>query len=839
MLQRSPRKISLPWVLVVPFVVQLLGVVGIVGYLSWRNGQVAVENLANRLMHQVCEHTALKLRNYFAQPLLINQINVNAIASGQFDLQDWSAVEATLFNRLQEFPEISGVLIGTAQGEMRAVTRRSRLRLLASDPNQPGQLLDYALTPEGQRLNLLQTLAKPDVRQMPWYQAAMATQQPVWSPVFQTGDGQDLSLNANVPIQDPTTGQVLGVASAGIVLSVIDQFLDEFRVSPNGAVFVIERDGLLLGSSTHSPIYEHQATGDRVTLQRLSAAASADPLVRTTANLLQESLASSLSSSPPSPHFPTHPKTFHFNYQGERLFVEVAPFKDAYGLELLIVVAVPERDFMAQIQANTRNTLWLCVAATGGAITLGLVTSRWIARPILQLSQASQRIATGDFQHCIQPSPIQEVDVMLNSFNQMSQKIQHYSQSLEDEVRMRTAALEQEICDRKQIETQLEVAKTTAETANQIKSEFLASMSHELRTPLNAILGFTQLMGYKGMVTKDCQDYLNIINQSGQHLLALINDVLDMSKIEANQIDLEFTHVLLTPLLENVEDLFSLKAEAKQLRLQLHMEPQTPQRLYTDESKLRQILTNLLSNAIKFTDQGDVRLVVRPRESDAAEPIIRFEVTDTGQGIDPQDLNRIFDPFIQTRNGQRTPGGTGLGLAISQQYAHLLGGQITVRSQVGQGSCFCLDLPIVQAVTAPETVDLKRSQLFERRRSPQASRCLRHGEESSVHPASSPGSAGCKAALPQIYDAEGDAPSSMRGTHQALRAMSRPWLQKLQRFAYHCNDQQILSLLDEIPEAQAALKHDLAMLAESYQFSVIVSLAEVSLAQPQSSSPLR
>lgn len=691
-----PNKVSLPWVLVVPFVAQLLGVVGIVGYLSLRNGEVAIENLANRLMREVCVRTALNLRHYFAQPHLVNQITVNAIETGQLDLDDLESVEATLFNRIREFDDISGVLVGTEAQDVRIATRRSKLRILATDPSYPGQVLDYAASEDGQRLNLIQTIAKPDVQNMSWYAAAAQTDSPVWVPVFQTGDNQNLSLNASQAIHDPISGELIGVASSGIVLSVIDAFLDEFRISPNGVVFVVERNGLLIGSSTQDPIYDRQRYQGKEVLHRIAAQNSQDSLLKATADFVASSIQQQT---------PLSSKNFNFDYAGEKLFVEVAPFKDRYGLDLFIVVAVPERDFMAQIQANTRNTILLCIVATGVAITMGLITSRWIARPILQLSGASHKISAGQFQRPLPPACIKEVNVLVNSFNQMSHKVQDYSTSLEEKVQERTAALEQEICDRKQIEAQLEQAKSVAESANRAKSAFLASMSHELRTPLNAILGFTQLMGYKKIVHEEHHDYLNIINQSGQHLLDLINDVLDMSKIEANQVDLDYTHVNLPQLLKTLEDIFSLKAEAKQLRLKSAIHPQVPTHLYTDEGKLRQILMNLLSNAIKFTQAGDITLAINPTgnglstnsaptctTTDAKTQSLRFTVTDTGTGISPDEIVDIFDPFVQTKDGQRIPGGTGLGLAISQQYARLLGGEITVLSTPGEGSAFSLTL---------------------------------------------------------------------------------------------------------------------------------------------------
>ncbi|MEM6433609.1 MAG: ATP-binding protein [Cyanobacteria bacterium P01_D01_bin.115] len=715
--RRSPLKVPLSWVLVVPFVAQLIGVVGLVGYLSVRNGERTVEELAGQMIHEVCQRTGLRLRSYFAQPLLINQINANAVKSGQLDLADLDAVEATLFNRLQEFKDISGILIGTTEGDFRAATRRGQLRLIANDDSQNlSQIQDYALSADGQRQSLIQSLGTKNVHQAPWYESAAQAGESVWSPVFQTGDDQNLSLNANLPIFDDA-GELLGVASAGIVLSVIDEFLNDFRVSENGVIFVIDQDGLLLGSSTDSAIYDRQVQGGTVTLQRIHSIDSGHPLIRATATALTEQSLTASTLAKVS--------TLKVSYNDEQVFVEVAPFRDLDGLDLMIVVAVPERDLMGPLRASTRDTVYLSLGATGIAIALGLLTARWIARPVRRLSQASEKITAGEFDSSLPPSPIQEMDGLVSAFNQMSSDIQSYSTSLEDKVQERTAALEQEVCDRKQVEAQLAHAKTAAETASRAKSAFLASMSHELRTPLNAILGFTQLMSCQGQMDERNREYLDIINQSGNHLLTLINNVLDMSKIEANCLEAHYTSVNIPELVHSLADMFTLKAESKHVALQWRIDSEVPPYLCTDDSKLRQILTNLLANAIRFTDEGQITLQVGvqsaspdPAELAKAAPYsfpdrqVYFEIKDTGIGMTAAEIDQIFAPFTQTAAGQLTPGGTGLGLTISQQFAQLLGGQIEVQSQPGDGSQFRLVLP-AWVVSEPEAHPLSLQQAYQ------------------------------------------------------------------------------------------------------------------------------
>ncbi|HUW13207.1 MAG TPA: ATP-binding protein, partial [Anaerolineae bacterium] len=247
--------------------------------------------------------------------------------------------------------------------------------------------------------------------------------------------------------------------------------------------------------------------------------------------------------------------------------------------------------------------------------------------------------------------------------------------------------------------TDLQEARRQAEAASEAKGTFLASMSHELRTPLNAILGFTQLMDRDENLTSEQQQNLRIINRSGEHLLALINDVLEMSKIEAGRQTLQVRGFDLHNLLEGLEEVFRRRAEEKGLTMSLDLVQDVPRYVRMDEGKLRQILMNLIGNAVKFTEEGSValRALVTSAALPGAQQTLVIEVEDTGPGIALEELGTVFEPFVQTAAGLRAQEGSGLGLTISQQFALLMGGEISISTELGKGSLFRLEVPAVLA----------------------------------------------------------------------------------------------------------------------------------------------
>ena len=376
---------------------------------------------------------------------------------------------------------------------------------------------------------------------------------------------------------------------------------------------------------------------------------------------------------------------------------EAQPLAEKMLVLLQDIVASQQQSLTSELQAGTNSLViaqWQNFFGVFLAVLLATIMTfllrEKIAGPISRLTNATNQIIEGDFDVKAKVESGDEIGLLATTFNQMTdhlkqsrQKLENYSHVLEE----RSFALAE--------------AKEAAEIANQTKSNFLANISHELRTPLNVILGFTQVMYRDLTLTAKQKETLRIINHSGEHLLLLINDVLEVTKIESGKTDLHYSDFDLFYLLESLSDMLKLKAEDKGLELLFVQDKNLPRYIKSDESKLRQILINLLSNAIKFTKQGMVELQVKILDQDEKVTNLLFEVIDTGVGIEETEIKSLFEPFVQTASGIKSQQGTGLGLAISRKFAQLMGGNITVTSKLGQGSTFRVNLPVQSVAEVP------------------------------------------------------------------------------------------------------------------------------------------
>lgn len=411
------RKIRLSTTLVVPFVLQIITTVGLVGYLSFRNGQKAVQELATQLNTEITARVVQKLENHLSLPNQISQVNQVVLERNLLNLnQSLSAQQRQTLRRYlleltRQNPGITSVWI--MMETQREYADSQRLEDGSLVYHQYGQLTDYHLETRktDRQGNLTERISyKPFApRQRPWYIAAVKAGKPVWADIYSYVSDSKLVLALSQPLYN-SSGDLLAIFGCDITLSALSQFLETLRVGQTGQVFVMERNGLLVGTSTGEVPFQTRQGAKKPT--RLKAVDSQNQLTAATAKHLTAQFNNLAGIQ-------TKLQT-DFTFHHQRYFVTTLPFRDDKGLDWPIVVVVPESDFMAQIDANTQNTLWLCLATLGLAIVLGRFTAHRIARPIERIIQASEDMAQGDLQQHVKPSSIAELDKLSHSFNSMA-----------------------------------------------------------------------------------------------------------------------------------------------------------------------------------------------------------------------------------------------------------------------------------------------------------------------------------------------------------------------------------------------------------------------------------
>ncbi|MFM2431229.1 MAG: hypothetical protein RLZZ511_2442 [Cyanobacteriota bacterium] len=680
----SSRQLPLRFVLVVPFILQIFAAVGLTGYFSWRNGEKAINNLADQLTTEVGDRIDLHLDQYLNVPKRMNQQNEALLQLEMLDVQKfellgkhfWKQVPIYGVNYIQ-FGSINGEYIGAGDYGDKSV------KIEEIPIGKPGKTYKYEVDARGNRIKLLEE-GEFEPRNEPWFTQPRNTGKPGWGKIYNWETNPEImSIPAAQPVFD-RQGKFVGAMGIDVNLATVSDFLRQLKIGKSGKAFVIERSGQLVATSAAEKPF--RMTGEKA--ERIGAKDSQDSTIRAAMQMLE-------TRSPLDQIRETQLFTTAIN--GQPHYVKVLPWRDEMGLDWLMVLAIPQADFMAEIQANTQMTIWLCLGALGGATVLGLYTSRWITKPIRDLNRASQAIAAGNWNGQLPGTGVQELGRLGEAFGQMAQQLKASFQQLEQTNSELEARVEARTVD-------LRAAKEAADQANHAKSDFLANMSHELRTPLNGILGYSQVLLRDRTVKPDHKDRINVIHQCGSHLLTLINDILDLSKIEARKLELLPQDFRLDTFLDNIVEICCVRAEQKDIAFDYQAVNQLPIAIRADEKRLRQVLINLLGNAVKFTDRGQVTLKVGTVESSDTECRLRFQIEDTGIGMNPEQLAKIFLPFEQVSDAERQAEGTGLGLAISQEIIELMGSRFEVTSQPGKGSQFAFEITVPIA-TDWQTVD--------------------------------------------------------------------------------------------------------------------------------------
>ena len=672
---------NLRTILIVPFVIQVAAVVGVISYLSHANSRKTIDDLVFQLSDRATNNVEEKVINYLSKSHLIHQSIVASVDSKIINLQNYSQIQNYFWNEVKRIESLYFLYFADRGGDFIGVQQKNdgryflHIRNSSTLPNRNTYLLDN----RGNSTNILITSRVYDPRRRSWDLAAREAGKPTWSPIylFAASNETVLGISPVTPIYN-NAGQFLGVLASDLSLGQISDFLRNLKISPNAKAIIIEGNGNIIATSTDASPFKLFKSKQ----SRLNILDSQDPLIRETAQNLLNKYGNFQQIQDLSSHFKAE--------DGTRNYLQVASLKYQLGIDWLILITIPETDFTARIDANTRNTIFLSILALTIAIATGILTSRWVTKPIVQLNQAAKDIAKGDWDKTVKLQRCDEVGELASSFNKMAAQLKQSFSTLELRVQERTASLKKAVIE-------AETAKEEAMAANQAKDNFLINISHELRSPLNSILGYTKLLlrgNNSGADNLNASQKLSlrIVKQSGTHLLDLINDILDFSKSKASKITLNKTEFNLLESIEGVTGMVQMQARAKNLSFEYEVIGELPAGIKADRKRLQQILLNLLTNAVKFTDRGGVVLRVRKIANLNNQAQIRFEVIDSGVGISPKELEKIFQPFEQVGSLENRSAGTGLGLSISKALAELMGSKIQVKSELDRGSTFWFEV---------------------------------------------------------------------------------------------------------------------------------------------------
>jgi signal transduction histidine kinase len=701
---------SLRTLLIVLFAIQIFVAVGLTGYFSFINGQRAVDDLAGQLQEEVTNRILQHLRAYLEIPHLINQNHYNLTKLGLLQLDDPIILGKFFWQQLQVFETVSTVYYGNRDGGIILAGRQidGSFNIEQTKDFMAGPYQIFRVNENGDRLDLARTARDFDARLRPWYKAAEQAQKAVWSEVFVIYARENLGIAANLPVYD-TNQELKGVFTTQLVVSQIADFLAELDIGKTGKTFIIERNGLLVASSTNErPFIMLDENPNNA--QRLKATDSQETLVRSVAKYLEQSFSSLTQIE--------LRQRFTVLMDRQKHYIEATPLTDEFGLDWLIIVAVPESDFMGQIHENTRMTIILTISALIVSILIGILTSRWIIQPILALTESAQKLSQGYWD---QPLPVKRADelgILAEAFGSMVKQLQQSFATLEaknQEIKILNTDLEQKVIERT-ADLNLKMQELVQTRNELLQSEKMASLgrlvagfAHEINTPIGVAVGAAStlseiahqvnaLLKYEEVDEHELLSLLDSVDEAAELTLSNLRRAVRLvSSFKRTAVDQSTETARLFDVRETIEDVNnSLYNKFKTTQIKINIDCPKALTLYGSPGALDQILTNLMMNSYihAFNEGKDVGEIIIRTYLVGERLHIRY--SDTGKGMEQKTLNSIFEPFYTTRRGK---GGTGLGLYICYNLiTSQLNGTIHCQSTLGQGTTFDIEYAVHTSV---------------------------------------------------------------------------------------------------------------------------------------------
>ncbi|MBN1564498.1 MAG: HAMP domain-containing protein [Anaerolineae bacterium] len=430
---RSAFRLPLWAMLTIPFITLLVAAISLTGFLALRNSKNAVHDIAEQLIDEIMDRIDVHLASFLETPHQINTANADLMRLGLLDSTDQAAMQQYLWEQVQRYDDVTSIYVGNPRGGLIVGGREGAdgsLYIMVSDDFAAGPMYKYATDTTGQPTDTLAEIAYFDARLRPWYDGALARQGASWSPPYALSTGQDLAIAASRPVYDEA-GELLGVASVDLFFSHVSNFLQGVDFGQTGQAYIVDDEGLLIATSTGTVTFVDNNGAAANTVGRIAAVNSADPIIAATANYLIENFSA----------FPDSEQYLRTEINGVAYYLRTSPYSDPRGLEWVIVIAIPEADFLAKLDDHNRVTIALTLVALGLAIIAGIITALRVLRPITRLNEAAAALGQNDWSQTVPVTGPREIQQLGETFNAMASQLRELFTHLEDRVQERTEAV--------------------------------------------------------------------------------------------------------------------------------------------------------------------------------------------------------------------------------------------------------------------------------------------------------------------------------------------------------------------------------------------------------------